>query len=110
MTKRILIATAAAVIAFPLAVMAADDKKSSSAGATKSDNGAEAMFKAMDKNKDGAVTKEEAKGTPHDKAFSSLDKNGDGKLSREEHAAAPEHAGGAASTGSGSAGGTSSKK
>jgi Ca2+-binding EF-hand superfamily protein len=50
------------------------------------------MFKALDKDTDGFVTKEEAKGTPHDKDFSTLDKDGDGKLSREEHAAAPEHA------------------
>lgn len=57
------------------------------------DKGAEAMFKAMDKNNDGVVTKEEAKGTPHARDFSKLDKDGDGKLSRKEHAAAPEHAG-----------------
>lgn len=62
-------------------------------GATKSDGGAEAMFKSLDKNKDGFMSKEEVKGTPHDKDFSSLDKNKDGKLSRQEHAAAPEHAG-----------------
>ena len=67
------------------------DKASS--GATKSDGGAEAMFKSLDKNKDGFMSKEEVKGTPHDKDFSSLDKNHDGKLSREEHAAAPEHSG-----------------
>jgi hypothetical protein len=64
-----------------------------SGGATKSDGGAEAMFKSLDKDKDGFMSKEEVKGTPHDKDFSSLDKNKDGKLSREEHAAAPEHAG-----------------
>jgi hypothetical protein len=69
----------------------AGDKASS--GATKSDGGAEAMFKSLDKDKDGFMSKEEVKGTPHDKDFSSLDKNKDGKLSREEHAAAPEHAG-----------------
>ena len=50
-------------------------------------------FDALDKNNDGYISKEEAKGTPHDKDFAKLDKNGDGKLSREEHAAAPEHAG-----------------
>ena len=69
----------------------AGDKASS--GATKSDGGAEAMFKALDKNNDGFMSKEEVKGTPHDKDFSKLDKNNDGKLSREEHAAAPEHSG-----------------
>jgi hypothetical protein len=98
MTIKTLIAVAvAAAFAVPLAATAADDKASS--GATKSDGGAEAMFKALDKNKDGFVSKEEAKGTPHDKDFSTLDKNGDGKLSREEHAAAPEHASKAAAGG-----------
>jgi hypothetical protein len=58
----------------------------------KSDGGAEAMFKAMDKNNDGSISKDEAKGTPHEKDFAKLDKNKDGKLSRAEHAAAPEHA------------------
>jgi hypothetical protein len=41
------------------------------------------------------MSKEEVKGTPHDKDFSKLDKNNDGKLSRQEHAAAPEHSGAA---------------
>ena len=45
-----------------------------------------------DKNKDGYLSKDEVKGTPHEKDFSTLDKDGDGKLSREEHAAAPQHA------------------
>ncbi|HWV92348.1 MAG TPA: EF-hand domain-containing protein, partial [Burkholderiales bacterium] len=86
----------------PFSASAAGDKadkaassgdKAASSGATKSDGGAEAMFKALDKNNDGFMSKEEVKGTPHDKDFSTLDKNGDGKLSREEHAAAPEHSG-----------------
>ncbi len=72
---------------------AAGDKAAS--GATKSDGGAEKMFKALDKNKDGSISKEEAKGTPHDKDFSTLDKDNDGKLSPQEHAAAPEHSGAA---------------
>jgi len=106
-----------AAFAFPLGAQAADDKASSSsaggssasAGATKDDGGAEAMFKALDKNQDGFLTKEEANGTPHAEDFATLDKDKDGKLSREEHAAAPEHAGSkASSTGaSGSSGGTS---
>lgn len=61
------------------------------------------MFNSLDKNKDGMLTREEAKGTPHDKDFATLDKNNDGKLSPEEHAAAPEHAEKA-----GAAGGTAS--
>ena len=89
-TKTLIAAAVFAAFALPLAATAADDKASS--GATKSDGGAEAMFKALDKDNDGFMSKEEAKGTPHDKDFSTLDKNGDGKLSREEHAAAPEHA------------------
>lgn len=87
----IAVAVAAAFAALPFAVQAAGEK--ASGGATKSDGGAEAMFKSLDKNKDGFMSKEEVKGTPHDKDFSSLDKNKDGKLSRQEHAAAPEHAG-----------------
>ena len=123
MTLKTLIAVAiAAAFAWPMTAGAAVDKASGSSasgdkasagatkddkasgGATKDDGGAEAMFKALDKNKDGFISKEEAKGTPHDKDFAKLDKNGDGKLSREEHAAAPEHAGKAKS---GSAGATS---
>jgi hypothetical protein len=88
---------AAAAAAFAFAVHAADNNKaapgSASAGASQKDGGAEAMFKALDKDKDGAITKAEAKGTPHEKDFDKLDKNRDGKLSRQEHAAAPEHAG-----------------
>jgi hypothetical protein len=101
---------AAVAFAFPLAAYAGGDKASSasSGGATKSDGGAQAMFKALDKNTDGAISKDEAKGTPHDKDFATLDKNKDGKLSAQEHAAAPEHAG-QASTGS-TAGGSDSKK
>ena len=72
---------------------AAGAPEGASAGAGASASGAEKMFQALDKNKDGFVSKEEAKGTPHDKDFATLDKNSDGKLSREEHAAAPEHAG-----------------
>jgi hypothetical protein len=69
------------------------------------------MFQAMDKDKDSSISKEEAKGTPHDKDFAKLDKNSDGKLSREEHAAAPEHAGdkGASSTGATSGGASKSQ-
>ena len=88
--KTLLAAAVSAAFALPIAATAADDKATS--GATKSDGGAEAMFKALDKDNDGFISKEEAKGTPHDKDFSTLDKNADGKLSRQEHAAAPEHA------------------
>lgn len=68
-----------------------DKSAASGSSATSNDGGAAAMFKSMDKNGDGSVSKEEAKGTPHEKDFAKLDKNGDGKLSAQEHAAAPEH-------------------
>jgi hypothetical protein len=42
----------------------------------------------MDKNKDGSISREEAKGTSLEKDFSKLDKNNDGKLSQGEIAAA----------------------
>jgi hypothetical protein len=129
MTFKTLIAAAvAAAFALPFSASAAGDKADkaagtstsgsasaggtsssgdkASSGATKSDGGAEAMFKALDKDKDGSISKEEAKGTPHDKDFSKLDKDNDGKLSREEHAAAPEHSGKA---GSGASAGESKK-
>ena len=41
----------------------------------------------MDKDKDGSISREEAKGTPLEKDFDKLDKNSDGKLSRDEQAA-----------------------
>jgi hypothetical protein len=88
--------------AFPLAAIAGGDKSASASGSAASGasaSGAEKMFQALDKNQDGFMSKDEVKGTPHDKDFSSLDKNGDGKLSREEHAAAPEHAGEKAAAG-----------
>ena len=105
MTFKTLIAIAVA-LAFAVPVQAAGDKakdasatpstsqgQSASQGASNTGNkGADAMFNSLDKNKDGMLTREEAKGTPHDKDFATLDKNNDGKLSPQEHAAAPEHA------------------
>jgi hypothetical protein len=96
MKSRSLIAFA---LAAGLAMTAQAADKDASAAAGSSNSGAEKMFQALDKNKDGRITREEAKGTPHDKDFATLDKNGDGNLSREEHAAAPEHAGDKAAAG-----------
>ncbi len=114
MSKTLIAAAVAALLCAPLAQAAGDKAKETSAdkskapssasqGATKNDGGAAAMFKNLDKNKDGAISRDEAKGTPHEKEFAKLDKNHDGKLSREEHAAAPEHAGKSAATGGTSA-------
>lgn len=120
--KTLMAAAVAAAFAWPMAAGAADDKKASgassgdkasagaSASSNKSDGGAEAMFKALDKDNDGNITKDEAKGTPHDKDFAKLDKNKDGKLSREEHAAAPEHAGKAGSSSTGATSTTTPSK
>jgi hypothetical protein len=88
--KSLITVAVAAALALPFAAMAAGDKAPSSASAS---TGAESMFKALDKNNDGSISREEAKGSPHEKDFSMLDKNNDGKLSKEEHAAAPQHAG-----------------
>ena len=110
MSKTLIAAAIAALLCAPLAQAAGDKLKDASAGktnapssasqgATKDDGGAAAMFKNMDKNKDGSISRDEAKGTPHEKDFAKLDKNHDGKLSAEEHAAAPEHAGKAAAGG-----------
>lgn len=94
--KALLTAVLAAAFAFPIAATAGTDKpagaKTASSTNGASDGGAEAMFKSMDKNGDGFISKEEAAGTPHAGDFASLDKNGDGKLSRDEHAGAKEHA------------------
>jgi hypothetical protein len=107
--RKLIVAAVAASFAF--AAQAADDKakagasattdkSSAAAGASQTGNkGADAMFNALDKNRDGFLTREEAKGTPHDKDFTTLDKDSDGKLTPQEHAAAPEHAGDKAAAG-----------
>jgi EF hand domain-containing protein len=78
-------------LAFPLSA-AANDKAAVSASANSAnDGGAEAMLESLDKNRDGFLSRDEVKGTPHEAEFAQLDKNGDNKLSRPEHAAAPEH-------------------
>ena len=107
MRNRSLIALAVAA-GFAVTAQAGGDKTSgasagknanSSAAAGAGASGAEKMFQALDKNNDGQITREEARGTPHAKDFATLDKNRDGNLSREEHAAAPEHTGGKAAAG-----------
>ena len=93
--KTLILASAIAAFVTPLSAGASD--KASSTGPDAS--GAEKMFQGLDKNKDGFLSRDEVKGTPHDKDFATLDKNHDGKLSRDEHAAAPEHAGDKTATG-----------
>jgi hypothetical protein len=89
--KSLIAAALAAAFAFPLAANAGNDKAHAASAGGGNDGGAEAMFKSMDKNGDGFISKDEAKGSPHDAEFAMLDKNGDGKLTRAEHAAAPGH-------------------
>ena len=93
--KTILAAAAAAAFALPLAAGAATTDKTAKpttiAANAGNDGGATAMFDAMDKDKDGFISKEEAAGSPHAADFALIDKNGDGKLSREEHYMAKEH-------------------
>ena len=107
-TKPLFAALIAAAFAFPIAANAggADKHKTTASASVSNDGGAAAMFKAMDKNGDGFISKEEATGTPHAADFASLDKNGDGKLSADEHANAKEHV--AARANAGTTGSTAS--
>src|SRR5690242_9705340 len=90
--NHILAALVAAVFAIPLASAntGKTGDKSASAASTQSsagmanDGGAEAMFKALDKNNDGFLSKDEVKGSAHEAEFDKLDTNHDGKLSRAE--------------------------
>ncbi|HYF36543.1 MAG TPA: hypothetical protein VD994_14710 [Prosthecobacter sp.] len=75
---------------------AAEDGKGKGKGEGKRDP--EAMFKRLDANSDGAVSKEEWNEAPFAKkdadraakGFAAKDKDGDGKLSKEEFTAAPK--------------------
>jgi hypothetical protein len=104
--KTLFAALVAAAFAVPLAANAGGTGKHTASTNGANDGGAAAMFKSMDKNGDGFISKDEAKGTPHDGDFASLDKDGDGKLSAEEHANAKEHV--AARAKAGSSGSTAS--
>jgi hypothetical protein len=87
----LLAALVAATFAFPIAATAGGKDKHAASANGGNDGGAAAMFKAMDKDGDGFISKAEAKGSPHDADFASLDRNGDGKLSADEHYNAKEH-------------------
>jgi Ca2+-binding EF-hand superfamily protein len=68
----------AAALALAVGAAYADDK----VGKDQNDPG----FHALDKNKDGYISRAEAKGNPTlSKKFKEADKNGDGKLSRAEY-------------------------
>ena len=68
----------AAALALAVGAAYADDK----IGKDENDPG----FHALDKNKDGYISRAEAKGNPTlSKNFKQADKNGDGKLSRAEY-------------------------
>ena len=71
----------AAALALAVGAAYADDK----VGKDQNDPG----FHALDKNKDGYISRAEAKGNPTlARKFKEADKNGDGKLSRAEYLAA----------------------
>jgi hypothetical protein len=73
--KTLFAVAVAAALAVPLFTHAQSDKGAS---------GATTPGSTMDKDKDGSVSREEAKGTRIEKDFDKLDKNSDGKLSRDE--------------------------
>jgi EF hand len=82
--KTLVAVAVAAAFALPLSTYGQDKP---SAGGTAPSAG------AMDKDKDGSISKDEAKGTPLEKDFAKLDKDGDGKLSKSEQEAAKSGAG-----------------
>src|SRR4051812_35056771 len=81
----------AAAFALPLAAQAEGSSSASASGghaSASTSTDASATFKALDKNKDGYLSRDEAKGSIYEKNFDKLDKNSDGKLSRNEQQAA----------------------
>src|SRR5262245_17299510 len=57
------------------------------------------LFKALDTNRDGFISREEAKGSTAEASFDALDKDRDGRLSRDEYAAGITGASGGATSG-----------
>ena len=91
MVKALIAVAIGAAFALPVYAQGSSSSSSSSGGggtSASSSSDPAPMFKQLDKNQDGFISREEAQGSPHEQAFSELDKNGDGKLSAEEHAAA----------------------
>ena len=88
-TNLLIVAAIAAALAASCTHTSRDRTASYSGPASaRMDGGAETMFRALDKNKDGFISRAEAQGSPHQGDFEALDRNRDGMLSREEHAAA----------------------
>jgi Ca2+-binding EF-hand superfamily protein len=126
-TGKSILAVSALALAFGSAWAADKDKsaakdKSTAGNVTRSDDSG---FAKMDKNKDGYISKAEAKGHPaFSKDFAKRDMNNDGKLNRAEYLAAAAKAdvaktadkvekkarGDKSSTGSSAAGSSSTKK
>lgn len=105
MVKTLFAAAIGAAFALPVYAQGSSSSASSSGGGSSASSSSDPapMFRQLDRNQDGSLSREEAKGSPHEKAFTELDKNGDGKLSAEEHAAAHRSA---AATGGSSASAT----
>jgi hypothetical protein len=87
MKRNIWIALAIAALAAPLG---AQDKKpaDATAGQGASTSTVELVFKTLDKDQDGFISRQEAKGSTIERDFSAVDKDRDGKLSLSEYAAA----------------------
>lgn len=115
-SKSLIAVAIAAALALPLAATAAGmEKQSGGMSSEKQASGIPTMTQ-LDTNKDGFVSKEEAKKSATiSKRFNELDKDKDGKLSAAELSAAEAPAAGGAAkepggTGTMGSGGTSPKK
>jgi hypothetical protein len=102
--KKLLAASVVALLSMPFAAGAASEKGSSSASTESRE------FDRLDKNKDGYLSRDEVKGTEHDKDFAKLDKNNDGKLSRQEHGNEKSATGATSGTSSSGTSGSSSSR
>lgn len=71
-----------------LSLVAPADAEAQGRGRGRGRGGAEIRFAAMDTDRDGAISREEWKGTP--RAFQNHDWNGDGQLSGQEVAIGPQ--------------------
>ena len=79
--KTLVAVAVAAAFAVPLLSQAQTKAPSGTSGAAPA-----APSAAMDKDKDGSISREEAKGTQYEKDFDKLDKDKNGKLSASEQA------------------------